>query len=39
MALQYSDMLTLCKTVAKANPASPVAYSFGDKKSGYEDIH
>ena len=39
MALQYSDMLTLCKTVAKANPASPVAYSFGDKKFGYEDMH
>lgn len=39
MALQYSDMLTLCKTVAKANPASPVAYSFGDKKFGYENMH
>lgn len=39
MALQYSDMLALCKTVAKANPASPVAYSFGDKKFGYEDMH
>ena len=39
MALQYGDMLTLCKTVAKANPASPVAYSFGDKKFGYEDMH
>lgn len=39
MALQYNDMLALCKTVAKANPASPVAYSFGDKKFGYEDMH
>lgn len=39
MALQFNDMLTLCKTVAKANPSAPVAYSFGDKSYRYEDLH
>ena len=31
MALKFEDMLKLAKTVAKANPSAPTAYSFGDK--------
>ena len=38
MALQYKDMLTLAKTVAKANSSSPVAYSFGDKNFSYGEL-
>lgn len=38
MALQYKDMLTLAKTVARANTSSPVAYSFGDKKYSYAEL-
>ncbi len=39
MALQFNDMLTLMKTVAKADSSSPVAYSFGDKKYGYAELN
>ena len=39
MALQFNDMLTLAKTVARANSASPVAYSFGDKKFSYSELN
>ena len=39
MALQFNDMLTLAKTVARANSASPVAYSFGDKKFSYKELN
>ena len=38
MALEFKDMLTLAKTVAKADPLAPTAYSFGDKKFGYSDL-
>ena len=32
MALSRKDLCTLAKTVAKANPSSQVAYSFGEDK-------
>lgn len=38
MALEFKDMLSLAKTVAKANPTAPTAYSFGDKKFAYSDL-
>ena len=38
MALQFNDLLTLAKTVAKANPSAPTAYSFGDKNFGYSEL-
>jgi hypothetical protein len=39
MALQFKDMLTLAKTVARANSSTPVAYSFGDKKFSYSELN
>lgn len=38
MALEFNDILKLAKTVAKANPSAPTAYSFGDKKFGYSEM-
>ena len=38
MALEFKQLLTLAKTVAKADPMAPVAYSFGDKKFGYSEL-
>ena len=38
MALEYKDLLSLAKTVAKANSSAPTAYSFGDKKFGYGEL-
>ena len=38
MSLQFNDMLSLAKTVARANPSAPTAYSFGDKKFGYDEL-
>lgn len=38
MSLQKKDLITLAKTVAKANPSAAVAYSFGDKKYSYVDL-
>ena len=38
MALEFKDLLTLAKTVAKANPSVATAYSFGDKKFGYSEL-
>ena len=38
MALEFKELLTLAKTVAKANPSAPTAYSFGDKKFGYSEM-
>ena len=38
MALEFKQLLTLAKTVAKANPSAPVAYSFGDKNFAYSDL-
>lgn len=39
MALKFEDMLKLAKTVAKANPMAPTAYSFGDKTYGYSEMN
>ena len=39
MALEFNDILKLAKTVAKANPSAPTAYSFGDKKYGYSEMN
>ena len=39
MALKFEDMLKLAKTVAKANPNAPTAYSFGDKTYGYSEMN
>ena len=38
MALEFKDMLSLAKTVAKANPTAPTAYSFGDKNFAYNEL-
>jgi hypothetical protein len=38
MALKFNDLLSLAKTVARANPSAPTAYSFGDKKFGYSEL-
>ena len=38
MALEFNDILKLAKTVAKANPSAPTAYTFGDKKYGYDEM-
>lgn len=35
MALELKELVTLAKTVAKANPSAPTAYAFGDKKLSY----
>lgn len=39
MALSRKDLFTLVKTVAKANPSSQVAYSFGNEKFSYSDLN
>ena len=39
MALKFEDMLKLSKTVANANPAAPVAYSFEGQSFGYTEMH
>lgn len=38
MALEFKDMLTLAKTVAKATPSAPTAYAFGEKKFSYDEL-
>jgi hypothetical protein len=38
MALEFNDILKLAKTVAKANPSAPTAYSFGDKNYAYDEM-
>ena len=38
MGLEFKDLLTLSKTVAKANSSAPVAYSFGEKKYSYSEL-
>lgn len=38
MALQFNELLTLAKTVAKAKPSAPTAYSFGEKNFSYSDL-
>ena len=39
MALKFEDMLKLAKTVAKANPSAPTAYSFEGKTYGYSEMN
>ena len=39
MALSRQDLATLAKTVAKANPSSQVAYSFGNEQFSYGDLN
>lgn len=38
MALQFKDLVSLAKTVAKADISAPVAYSFGENKYSYNDL-
>ena len=38
MALEKKQLITLAKTVAKANPSAAVAYSFGDSKYSYKEL-
>lgn len=39
MALKRKDLFTLAKTVAKADPHSQVAYTFGDEQFSYSDLN
>ena len=39
MALNKTDLITLAKTVANADPSSKVAYSFGEDKFSYSDLN
>ena len=38
MALDKKSLITLAKTVAKANPSAATAYSFGDKNYSYAQL-
>ena len=38
MALEFKQLLSLAKTVAKANPSAPVAYAFAGENFGYSDL-
>lgn len=38
MALEFNQLLTLAKNVAKATPSAPVAYSFNGKNYSYGDM-
>lgn len=38
MALEFNELLTLSKRVAKADPLAPIAYAFGDKKFSYDEL-
>ena len=38
MALQFNELVSLAKTVARADLNAPVAYSFGDKKYSYNEL-
>ena len=37
--MEFNDILKLAKTVAKADPSKPVAYSFGEKSFGYDEMN
>ena len=39
MALNRTDLIKLAKTVANANPSSPVAYSFEGSNFSYADLN
>ena len=38
MSLEKKQLITLAKTVAKANPSAAVAYSFGEKQYNYSQL-
>lgn len=38
MALEFKQLLTLAKTVAKANPSAPTAFSFNNEDYSYDDL-
>ena len=38
MALHLSELKTLAKVVANANPTAPIAYSFGEEKFSYSAL-
>ena len=37
--LDKKNLVQLMKTVARANPSAPTAYSFGDKQLSYESMN
>lgn len=37
--MEFKDILQLAKTVAKADPSKAVAYSFGEKSFGYDEMN
>ena len=37
--MEFNDILKLAKTVAKADPSKPEAYSFGEKSFGYSEMN
>lgn len=39
MALEFNELLKLAKTVAKANPSAPTAFSFGAKQYSYDEMN
>lgn len=39
MSLAYNELLTLAKTVAKANPSAPTAYSFEGSSYSYFELN
>lgn len=38
MALQFNELVSLAKTVAKADVTAPIAYSFGENKYSYDEL-
>ena len=39
MSLNKNNLVKLAKTVARANPSSPVAYSYGEDKFSYSELN
>ena len=39
MSLEFKDLLTLTKTVAKADPLAPTAYSYNNEQFSYSDLN
>lgn len=39
MALQFNDLLALMKTVAKADPSAPTAYSYNNENYSYDALN
>lgn len=38
MALEFNELLSLMKTVARANPSAPTAYSYKNESYSYDDL-